>query len=205
MRTLKRVATPITADADGIALAQQTGGAAALTLNGVGVASGIAVLSPARRVRFASGGNIAARTFTVTGLDRSGSVITDTVTGVNNNTVATNKLFKAVTAVSVDGAVGSDVTVGWTVESVTGWLILPENKPWTLRAFFASGGTVNYDIEGTSQNILRDRLAGDHPDDLHVLQAAEAGNYTSNNETPMYAVRLKANASDVPVTLAVTI
>lgn len=206
MRMLERVAVVIAADADGIAVAQQTAGAGALTLNGAGVSGGVATLSPPRRVRLHSAGNIAGVTFTITGTDRGGSAITDTVTGINNSTVATNKVFASVTGITVDGAVGSDVEVGWNGESVTGWIILGNMKgnfSWRLRVFFPAGGTVNYDIEGTSQNILRDQLAGDNPDDLQTLESAQTGNYTSENDVPIAAIRLKVNSSDQPVTMRV--
>lgn len=203
MRTHQAIASVITLDRDGIALAQQTGGAANLTLNGVGSVAGVATLSPPRRVAIFSGGNIAAVVFTITGTDRAGSAITDTITGVNNTTVSTNKLFASVTRVAAGAAVGTDAEVGWTAVSFTPWLVAGsarKGSTWKMRAFFAAAGTCNFDVQGTSQNLNRDRVTGEHPDDLVTLAAAQTGNYTSDNTTPFY-VRLMVNSQDVPITL----
>lgn len=200
MRTLERTCSVITADRDGIAQAQTTGGAANLTLNGAGVTSGVATLTPPRRVRIFSGGNIAAVVFTITGTDRAGHVITDTITGVNNSTVATNKIFRTVTQVAAGAAVGTNAEVGWNDESISAWIILGSyshrNFAWTLHAFAtSSGGTISFDVEGTSQNLLRDQVHGDHPDHLITLAAAQTANYLSNNSAPIAAVRLKLNTT----------
>jgi hypothetical protein len=198
MQIYSRTASAITLDRNGLALAQTPAGAGALTLTAA------TTLSPARKVSIYSGSNIAARVFTVTGTDRKGNAITDTVTGVNNSTVSTTKVFATVTSITVDAGTGADVEAGWTAVSYTSWIILGNPaKLWTLRAFFAATGTANYDIEGTSQNLIRDGVTGEHPDDLITLAAAQTGNYTSYNETPLAAVRLKVNSQDVDVTLRV--
>lgn len=206
MRTLERIAAVIATDRDGISQAQTTAGAVDALLNGAGVASAVATLNPPRRIRVFSGSNIAASVFTIDGTDRAGTAISDTVTGINNSTVATNKLFATVTRVATGAAVASNFEVGWNVESITSWIFLGNrvrDPQWKLRAFFAAAGTCNYDIEGTSQNMLRDRVSGEHPDDLITLASAQTGNYTSDNDTPLTAVRLKANSQDVAITLRV--
>lgn len=209
MRSYSRKCSVIVADRDGIAQAQTTAGAGNLTLNGAGVSGGVATLSPARRVNVFSGGNIAAVTFTISGTDRAGTAITDTVTNVNNSQVATNKLFATVTNVAVDAAVGTNAEVGWTDESISAWIFLGSarrNYTWTLEVFRAGHtGTVNFDVEGTTQNMLRDRVSGDHPDSLTTLKAGQTTEYISNNDVPYAAVRLKLNTtSAVETTIRIT-
>ena len=206
MRVFNRVASAIVLDRDGIALSQTPGAAGPLTLNGAGVVAGVATLSPPRPVSVYSAANILARVFTVTGTDRSGAAITDTVTGINNSTVSTLKIFETVISITVDAATGAAVEAGWTAVSYTSWITLGDflgDYDWTLRAFFAAGGSCTYDIEGTSQNMNRDRVTGDNPDDIISLAAAQTGNYTSFNEAPLAAVRLKVTAQTVDVTLRV--
>lgn len=198
MRTLERTCSVIATDRDGIAQAQTTAGAVDAVLNGVGVTAGVATLSPPRRVRVFSGSNIAASVFTIYGTDRVGTVISDTVTGVNNTTVATLKLFATVTRVATGAAVASNFEVGWNDESISSWIILgsmSRNYAWTLHAFKTAAGTQDFDVEGTSQNLLRDKVAGEHPDHLITLAANQTADYQSANAAPISAVRLKLNTT----------
>lgn len=191
MRTFKRTASAITLDRDGLALSQTPAGAGALTL------TANTTLTPPRPVAIYSGGNIAARVFTIVGTDRKGSPITDTVTGVNASTVPSNKLFATVTSISIDAAAGSAVEAGWTATSYTSWIHLgsmSRNYQWTMRTFLAVGATATYDIEATSQNMNRDQVAGEYPDDLVTLASAQTGNVTSYNLSPWAAVRIKVTA-----------
>jgi hypothetical protein len=206
MRLFQRVASAIVLDRDGIALSQTPGAAGPLTLNGAGVVNGAAVLDPARAVAVYSGGNISSRVFTITGEDRNGNLITDTVTGVNATTVSSSQLFSKVTGITIDALSASAVEVGWTAVSYTSWITLGDfvgDYDWTLRVFFAAGGTVSYDIEATMQNMNRDQCTGDETDDVITLASAQTGNYLSFNEAPVAAVRIKVTAQDVPVTLRV--
>lgn len=94
-------------DTDGIAQSQSPAGAGDLTLNGTYAGT---TWSP-QPVTITSVNNIAALIFTIYGSTRSPTTNeivvadTDTVTGVNNNTVATTKLFTSVTRIAVDGVV----------------------------------------------------------------------------------------------------
>jgi hypothetical protein len=195
MRTLERSTQAITADPDGISLAQQTGGAADLTITGAGASGGAAVLSPPRRVSMNSAGNIAAVIFTVYGTDRAGSPITDTITGINNTTVATNKIFATVTRIAASAAVGSDVTAGWGAEHTSAWVFLGnQRRDYAVGYELDVTGTVNVDVERTFRNILRDRIDGDYTtgitDFISAKTADEAGALTP---IPV-AVRLVQNS-----------
>ena len=64
-----------------------------------------------RTVSLTSAGNLSALNFTITGT-YLGQVISETRTGPNANTVYTTKVFDSVTKISVDGAVGTAVSVG---------------------------------------------------------------------------------------------
>ena len=62
-------------------------------------------------VNISSTSNNASVTFTITGTDASGNAQTETITGVNNNTVEGTKYFKTITQISSDAA-ASGVNVG---------------------------------------------------------------------------------------------
>jgi len=202
MRIFERTASAITLDRDGLAQSQSPGGAVDLTLDGVGISGGFATFTPPRPAAIFSAANIAARVFTVYGTDRKDTPITDTVTGVNNSTVETNKIFKTVTRIAVDAATGAAVEAGWTATSYTSWMHLgnlSDTYTWKLRVFLA--GTADWDLEATSQNMNRDQVHGDYPDDLVSVLAAQTGNVTSDNDTPWSAIRLKVNSQSADVVM----
>ena len=71
-------------------------------------------------VSVTSGANVAGITFTITGTDSNGNVITNTVTGVNANTVNGTKYFKTVTSVSISSTLAANTaSVGWTAAAAT--------------------------------------------------------------------------------------
>lgn len=108
---------PVAAVADDICLAQTRASAGALTLNGAKAGT---TLDFSRQINIASSANIAARTFTVSGTDAHGNSITDTVTGISNNTVATTKYFLTVTSITVDASFSANnVTVGTSAAIAT--------------------------------------------------------------------------------------
>ena len=75
-------------------------------------------LASPRPVTITSAANLSALAFTVEGTDRSGRPISQTITGPNAATVTTTMYFKTVTAVRYNGAMASNVEVGWGVTSV---------------------------------------------------------------------------------------
>jgi hypothetical protein len=205
MRVLERIAAPITADPNGIAAAQTLAGAENFDLDGVGVIGGVATLAPPRRIVITSSGDDTGVDFTVTGTDRAGTAISEVVTGVNAGAATTNKLFATVTAVAADGATDGDAEVGWSAESISAWLFVGQHSRrhvnHLMRAIITTGETVDYIIEGTSQNILRDRVSGDHPDDLIDLTGSLTANYTTTLDATLVAYRLKVTTQTTSIKL----
>jgi hypothetical protein len=214
MRVLERIATVITADPDGIAASQTPAGAGDLVLDGATVKAddgtatydiGAAVLNPPRRVTITSAADISNRTLTIYGRDRVGTEISETLTGPNATTVTSVLVYKTVSRISISGAAAGALTVGFGAEFITPWIVLANMRGdyhWLSRVFFAAGGTVNYDIEVTSDKYLLQR-SGDYSDDTHAVLAAQTANTESSNDANYAAVRLKVNATDVPVTMRV--
>lgn len=204
MKVYERTVTPITLDRDGIAQSQTPGGAGDLTLNGAGVSSGVATFSPPRKVAIYSGSDVSARVFTIYGTDRAGTSITDTVTGVNNTTVSTTKIFKTVTRIAVDAGTGAAVEAGWTVVSHSSWIFLGNKMGHNqYRVCVEVTGTVNFDVEATTQNMLRDAVSGEYPDSTVTLQAAKTARTDDVLTAPYAAVRAILNSGSGSIKLRV--
>ena len=97
-------------DTDGIVDAETLGSAGNFTLDGAQTSSGSAT-GLNSFLTIASSNNIASVTFTITGTDIDGTSQTETITGVNNNTVTSTKIFKTVTQIA-SNASASAVNVG---------------------------------------------------------------------------------------------
>lgn len=147
--------TAAVADDDGIALAQTKVGANTLTLNGAFVAGGIATLVPPSRVSLASTGNISTVVFTITGTDYYDRVLTSTVTGINNNAVATTVDFKTVTSIANSATIGTNVTAGTNGVSSTPWYCgdYRTGKIDVITIALSTGSTINYTVEFTPTNL----------------------------------------------------
>lgn len=155
--------TGFVASANNISLAQTTGGAANLTITGALASAGVATLPAPAPVSFASTGNISTVTFTVTGTDQYGYAQTDTVTGINNTTVATTKYFKTVTRIAASGTVGTNVTVGTNGISVTPWYPgdYRTGKPSIITIALSTGAVLTYTVEFTPTNLNDQALSID--------------------------------------------
>lgn len=111
---------PLTLQAAGLAALQTTAAAGNLVLTaGVGVTTRNVngeiryVLDCARCVTLASGGNLSAITFTITGYDIYGQRMTVSRAGPNVNTVATLKAFKEIVSIAASALVGTNVSAGF--------------------------------------------------------------------------------------------
>ena len=118
----------VSADPNGICLAQTTSGAADLTLNGAQVTNSIASdgSNMASTVTITSAGSDeSGDAFEVVGTDASGDAQTESsITGPGASaTVTTTAAFLTVTTVSVGSALTGNVTVGFTATSTTTGII----------------------------------------------------------------------------------
>jgi VCBS repeat-containing protein len=193
----------VAADANGIAENQTTAGAADLVLNGALVAGGVAVLGAQRKVAAASTGNIATVIFTVYGTDDASRVITDTITGVNNNSVSTVLDFATVLRVTTSAAVGTNVEIG--TSAVGAAMPVPLDvylDPFNTSLFLDITGTVNVTVQYTGNaNVLTSPgpfVWYDHSD-LTGVTADDVGTIIS----PVTAVRLLTNSGAGSVGLTI--
>ncbi|MDB9998769.1 flagellar filament capping protein FliD [Alphaproteobacteria bacterium] len=157
-----------TTDVDNIGAAQSGTASTALVLNGASVtatetlsgsgnftldgnqASGGSVTGLNSFLTISSSNNNSSRTFTITGTDIDGSSLTETITGVNNNTVTSTNIFKTVTQISSNGA-ASAINVG----SVAAYVDTAGKRPSIVSASGDESGktftVVGTDLSGNAQ------------------------------------------------------
>jgi hypothetical protein len=111
------------ADDNGIAESQTTAGAANLTLDGVLVTGGVAILDTPRQVIVTSGGNDTGVTFTIYGTTYGGQSVSEAITGASGGASATKTDFATVTRVAASGATSvSGVIVGTNAKAGSRWV-----------------------------------------------------------------------------------
>lgn len=156
MRPQVATTETLTNDANGIFEDQTTGGAAALTLNGALVSSGIAyahgvanTTAQAQKVSIEGTGNNAAFTATIIGTDAGGAAQTEVLTLANNGTATTTAYFRTVSSITVDGNIDGNIEGGFL--SAQGAALrefyldrqqLPGNT--SLTAALSSGGAATF-------------------------------------------------------------
>jgi len=137
----------VLSDTDGLVDNETLGSAGNFTLDGA--MSTQAASSINSLISISSASNNSSDTFTITGTDIDGNAQTETITGVNNNTVTGTKVFKTVTQIASDAA-SSGINVG-TVAAIA-------NKDGTRVSISSVGNEtkntfsiVGTDINGISQ------------------------------------------------------
>jgi len=102
---------PQAASTTSLAAAQQTAGAQDLVLTGTAVNDGSNMQTS---VTLTSAGNLSGVAFAIEGTDSNGAIVNEAgLTGPNNNTVTSARAYLTVTKISVNGAVGTNVSAGF--------------------------------------------------------------------------------------------
>lgn len=166
MRPVRIYALPRALDADGIATTQSAAGAAALTLNGALVVSGVAVIYRTdsdsngrpysyigQKVTITSAGNDTGITFTVVGLDQDKQSYTEVITGANAAAATSTGYFSTVTSITTSGATAGNVTAGITAVFATPTIPLDHYIGDGIALAVNLGGTATYTVQHTFENI----------------------------------------------------
>lgn len=112
---------------------------------------GTATLDVARQVRVTSGGNDTGITFTITGTDWNGTIITEALTGASGSTADSVLDYLAVTSIATSGAVATTVTVGTNGVAHSPWIMM---DPYAANAQVSLQAAVSGTANGTIQQSL---------------------------------------------------
>ena len=206
MRPITVTAGPLaSADADGIAQAQNP--AATFTLNGALVSGGVAQLGAPRRVLITTTDNETGVTFTVTGTNRAGDVLSEDLAGVNNTTTYTALDFFTVTSVTNSTTLTGNVTIGTNGVGGSPWVRFDEYAPHGVAIQCTVSGTVNYTVQQTLDDpnvsgttLTPATMTWVSSSDTNVV-GATATQQTNYNFTPVFArVLLNSGTGTVAAT-----
>lgn len=199
MRPITISMSPSATDRDGICQSQTPSGASDLTINGALASGGVATLGEVSAVTIYSASDISNRTFTLTGTNRHGEPLSETMTGPNATTVVSLKSYKTITTVAISGAAAGAVEVGVDGTGISRAVPLDIHCPNDAALGLVISGTINVTVQHTFDDpfaatynpYASSGVTWMNHDELASVTATNDGNYTM---TPR-AVRLKANSS----------
>ena len=205
MRPIVVTAGPFAApDDNGIAESQKP--AKTFTLNGALVTGGVAYLGAMRRVLITTSADETSRTFTVTGTNSDGDVISETLAGVNNTTTYTSLDFYTVTSVTVAGTLAGNVIVGTNGVGGSPWVRLDEWALPNTSVQAVVSGTINYTVQYSDDdpNSATDPVL---PAAMtwNTFAAAGASTATTNAAYAPLWVRILVNSNTNPAYVRATV
>lgn len=152
-------------DRDGVAQAQTTAGATALTLNGALVPAiqpglvAVAKFNPGinRTVSLYSAADLSGINFAITGFDASGNAVSESRVGPTAGaTVYTTALFNKVASVTPDAAVGTAVEVGSGSTGATNWYAIDYFQgPISVGLWLKITSTIDVTVQMTPDAFLQ--------------------------------------------------
>lgn len=195
-------------DASYICASQTTASATDLLINGTGADANSAALNNPRvwmagsgfehAVSITSAGTTSSIDFTITGKNVRGETVTETIAGPNVGSVETDAFYNLVSSVSVDGALGTAVTVGIGTTGRSQWYKVDyQISPMNIGIGVTPSGTdLTWTLEQTTYNVED----GEPPDAAILVSsdgsmvsqtAARQGNYV----IPFGACRVTVDSS----------
>ena len=202
MRPIQKTISYAAADTTGAVTAETPVDGVDLTLDGTFASGGVVTFPEATSVDFTSTSDLSDTLFTVIGTDANGLPQSEDITGPNNDTVSTTKLFKTITAISVA------TTQTYTTETVdvgnpdtpsfgTGaWWPLDIYVPNQVTTISVNelSGSITYSVEYTNEDPFDTsitQLAVAHP---AAAFAGATSSQTHSTTVLMRAVRVNFTA-----------
>ena len=144
------------------------------------------------KVSVTSDGNDATTVFTITGTivgqTTNGGIGTDTITGVNTNTVSSTKYFSSVTSVVANATSTNDVSVGYTAD-----LALPRTR---IKGLYYVGSGSAGSIVITSANVTAPLYK--------IITPTSAASFADSLFMPAEGILVGGDARDDFATVTVT-
>lgn len=202
MRQVQFPRTLVASAVGAICAAQTPAGAGNLLINGSLASGGVATMAAQQKIGFTSAGNIAAVVFTITGTDDQNRTISETVTGVNANTVQTVLDYRTVTSIANSAALAAAVTVDTVGTGASSVVPLDQFiTAFNVTVAVEVSGVVNYTVQQTIDNIF----SGPGPFNWTSVAAlqAQTTNQQANLTAPVRAVRIVNNSGQGTATFIV--
>lgn len=206
MRPITVTVGPLaSASATNIRTVSGVGAAGNLTLNGSLVTAGVAILDTPRRILFTTTSNETTKTILLAGTNWAGDLISETVTLVNNSTVAAVLDYKTVTSAYCSAALTGNLSIGTNGVAASPWVRLDDYAPHGVAIQCTASGTVNYTVQQTlddpnvpGTNMTPATMTWVSSSDTNVV-GATATQQTNYNFTPVFA-RVLLNSGTGTVT-----
>lgn len=112
----------------------------------------VATLDTPRRILFTPAGNESANTFTITGTDWNGTVVTEVLTGANATAFYSALDYRTVTQIVPTNTTASTITVGTTTIASSAWVRFDEYSTFPTAIQITVTGTANYTVQQTLQD-----------------------------------------------------
>jgi hypothetical protein len=103
----------------------------------------------ARRVLLTTTGNEVGKSFVVTGLDRNGFPISETIAGVNNTTATGVLDFAVITSITISAEAANALTIGTASTAGGPWFRLDDWAPSNIAIQCNVSGTANFTVQST--------------------------------------------------------
>lgn len=125
------------------------------------------------------------KTVTLVGTDADGRAQTEVVTGPGTSaTVESTKYFKTLTSATPSATIGADTfDIGWVDEVASQTIPLDWRRQTPPTIHVVVTGTINYDIEGTLQDIYSDGSAPFTATDQGDFEWFNDANFTAKTAT----------------------
>lgn len=175
------------------------------TYGGTPITVTSAILDQPRRIEITTTDDETANNFTITGFDRYGSPISETLAGVNTGVMTTVQDFAVVTGVSIDGNAVAALYVGTSATASSRWVRLDSWAMNPVAIQTDTSGTVTYTIQTTLEDpdsavnpVPPASVTWFNSTDSNVVNAV-ASKQSSFTNAPTFA-RITVTAGDGSVT-----
>ncbi len=193
MRAKRVTLTPQTDD-NGISVSQTPLAAGNLTITGALASGGAVSLNHGHLILITCAGNDAGRTFTVTGTDFRGVVITEAISGVNIAASQGSVYFKTVTQIAVDAATAGAIIVGVNGLSASNWYVLDTYvDPFSVGFGVVISATTTYSMQHTFEDLYASDISAINVFN-HATIASKTVSSNSNYAHPCSGIRLVITA-----------
>lgn len=199
MRPKRITLAPQAVDADGIAQSQTpaAGGVQSLTLNGALVSGGVVTFATPQHVTITATLNETARTFTVTGTDRRGRALTETIAGPNATVAVGAENFATVTGITVDNNTAGAITAGVDGTCEGPWIPLDIYNDYnvSIAGVISAGDTLTFGVQETYDDVFdKNFTEGGATTFAHATLDGETANAVGVLTSPVPAIRAAITA-----------